>query len=72
MMTKALDDLAFIHPNGNYPHVRNSRAYVCRRLRAATGHQRMFAADMAVQELLAVTVQQRPSGFVVPRPGTTG
>lgn len=55
MMTKALDDLAFIHPNSNYPHVKNSHACVHRRLRAATGHWRMFAADL-VQELLAVTL----------------
>ncbi len=55
MMMKALEDFAFIYPDSNYPHVRKSHARVRRTLRTATGHWRMFAADL-VQELLAVTV----------------
>lgn len=44
MMMEALDDLAFIYLNSDYPRVRDSHACVRRRLRAATGHRRMFAA----------------------------
>lgn len=40
-----------------------------RRLRAASEHRRMFAADM-VQELFAINVQQ--SSFMVPGLGTSG